>query len=98
LRYTVFALAMMGNALAQAVPPANGPEALFIKFGCAIVKVLSGPGLVAVTGAVLLLIFGWNKATSDMNATQTLKSGVIGLGIVLGAAAFSTAIFGAACA
>jgi len=102
--FTLFALVMMGEALAQTAPGtpagnvATDPVGIFKKFGCWIVNLLSSPALIAVAGAVLLLIFGWGKVFGEMNAFQSFKNGLIGVIIILGSAAISTTLFGAGCA
>lgn len=103
LAFTLFAMTVT-NALANNPPNTGGatlgsdPIAVFKSIGCWIVGILSSPVLVAVAGAVLLLIFGWGKMSGEMNAFTNFKNGVIGAVIVLAAAAISTALFGAGCA
>lgn len=101
--FMLFVFTVMGRALAQTGGTPGGatggtPETVFTRLGCYFVNVLSSPALVAVAGAALLLIFGWNKVFAEMNAFQSFKSGIIGVVIILVAAGVSTALFGAACA
>ncbi|EYB66944.1 hypothetical protein DEIPH_ctg060orf0023 [Deinococcus phoenicis] len=96
--FMLYALSWMGSALAQATGgTANTPEGIFTKLGCALVRVLSGPGLVAVAVIILVLIFGWNKLAGDVGAFQSFKSGILGAVIILAGGAVVASVFGGAC-
>ena len=98
--FAVYVLMLVSGAwAANGTTPnvATDPVGIATKFGCWIVGILSSPALVAVAGAVVLLIFGWGKLAGEMNAFQNFKNSTIGAIIVLSAAAISGALFGAAC-
>lgn len=101
---TLVLMTISGAVAATATPPPAGstvgtdPVGIFTRIGCWIVNTLASPALVAVAGAILLLVFGWGKLAGEMNAFTNFKNGVIGAAIVLSAAGISTALFGAGCA